>query len=372
MIKEIFRGTIKLYSIPFIVIVGLFFMSVVLGAMLPGDMKVYILELVGEKFEDILSGVQSNADLTLRIFFNNLVVAIIVFILGFTVALPLLIITSNGIMVGVFLSLFYRMDAVSPGIFSTSLVSLIPHGIFELGAIFFAYTLSVMVVVKAIFHTSIEPKKRRRRVFAEAGIRFGIIIIPLLLIAAVIEVYASNPIGDVIGEWFYQDNYTEDLVITIDPTFLANHECLLESGYVSSYTNVGLSDSISTAAQILYSPELYDSLHTRKQLPYWNEYYYCADDLGINIQSWPANDWSTQDASWLQGNILSTMNIEYNPLELLYINDEGPFVWSYQIHDVQRNIGFATIDSTTVTLQWTGESTLIEEMLPQSIPSPEL
>ena len=117
--------------------------------------------------------------LIVYIFLNNLKTAVLGLVLGIFLGIfPLWVSLSNGVIVGYVLSRVYTTDGIG------KFWLLLPHGIFELPAIFISLGLGIKL---GFFVFSINKKKS----FLERVIRslFAIflIIIPLLLVAAIIE-----------------------------------------------------------------------------------------------------------------------------------------------------------------------------------------
>jgi stage II sporulation protein M len=120
--------------------------------------------------------------LTVMIFLKNLsVTAFLVFFGYIILALPaLLVILSNGLLIGVVARVFTE-DGFPVQAF---IAGLAPHGIFELPAIFLATGFSFVVMTNLF----------RMRAVPSLGERFRFTIrtiVPLLLVAAMIEVYLT-------------------------------------------------------------------------------------------------------------------------------------------------------------------------------------
>lgn len=113
------------------------------------------------------------------IFRNNLSVAFFSVIFGiFFGIFPFLTVISNGYVLG-----FVAEKSVSAiGVFS--LIKLFPHGIFELPAIFISLAFGLKL---GMFVFSKDPGKYLKNIFKESMRAFVFVIVPLLLIAAIIE-----------------------------------------------------------------------------------------------------------------------------------------------------------------------------------------
>lgn len=360
MIKQLFAGTFKLYVWPVSILVAVFIVSMVLGAVLPYDAKIIVLDAIGQKFEGIINGADTQFELTTRIFGNNLLVAIIAYALGFTIVLPLFIMVSNGIIMGLFLSLLFRADAITPGLFLESFISLIPHGIFELTAFFLAAALSIMVVVKSIFHKAIESHKTRLRFLYESLLRFVVVIVPMLIVAGFIEVYVSNTVGNSVAGWISTPTYSEDQKIPLNNSFLAEHGCLLQQDKLEPFDTRPLSESLTATAKVVYNDSIYTLLKNRKAIPYWEEDYYCDDDKVISVQAWPADIWSVTQAQQLQSAIFVEAQL---PIEAI---QETPYVIATEVAEETYYLGVFDYGTSTVMLTWNEDyQTLYEDLLVQ-------
>lgn len=352
MIKEIFSGMFKLYKWVIIILVVIFFISMLLGIVLPFDLKLPLLELIGDKFEGIIDGASSDLELTGSIFKNNLFVAVIAFILGFTVTLPLFIMVSNGLIMGIVFNLLFRSDALAPGIFIDSIITIIPHGIFELTAFFLAAALSTMVTMKIVLNKKVEPEKTRVRVLYESVIRFFVLVVPLLMVAAFVEVYISNNVGVLIGNWIYRDSYTEDLKVEMNAEFLANHKCFIETtNYAEKYNSQTLRESLSATAKVVYDNEIYEKINYRKTLPYWQQEYYCEEGLTLSVHSWPTDQWPLEEAAHLQKLMYEKSNTSFT---------ESSSNFNQLLVDIEGNnitTEFTTQANLTVALTWNTNAT---------------
>ncbi len=310
MIKKILFNLYKLYLWPLVAFVGVFVFGVAIGIVMPLDFKLILLETVGDKFDSILAGVGSSLHLTQRIFLNNLFVSTIVYFLGFTITLPLFIMLSNGIIIGIFIAMFYRLDAATPGLFSNAMVSLIPHGIFELTAFFLAGALSCMVTIKTIFTKKIEPHKTRFRFFYESLLKFAVIIIPFLIIASFVEVYVSEHVGEYVSEKIVEQRIDKNLKVDLNGKFLSTNNCLLNSNAVTSYESRPISESLVSAALVIFDDEIYEMLKEKKSAKTLQEDYFCKNNVYISVQTWNSSDWGLEKAIKLQSQIYQTSGLE--------------------------------------------------------------
>lgn len=371
--KELFSGTYRLYRWPVVMVIVVFVVSMLLGGVLPTEAKVYIFQAVGEKFADIILQSDSALGLSWNIFINNIVVAGLLYGLGFTIALGLLIIVSNGLIMGLFVSLLYRSETLVPGTFISSMISLLPHGIFELSAIFLAGVLSTMVIVKVIFHTYIEPHKTRRRFLLESVLRLVIVIVPLLMIASWIEVYVSTQLGTTVQNWLYPPAVHQELSLPLATNYVLQNNCVPVT-YAPDDNITFDKNSLGHYANVLYDDAIYGQLQHRAAVSNtWQQFISCNDDITLSLQTWERAHWGLTEASDVEIAILNSMNtdfeqrsgtvdgIAYVKLLLHVENQPDSAVWlfeydqitasiaisdaSIQLEDIVANVGNSTSDS---------------------------
>lgn len=160
------------------IIVIIFFASVMLGFIFqPSE----IVELILNYIEEVLAKTEgmSSLDMILFIFFNNLKVGFLGLIYGFALGVfPVLSIFINGYVVG-YVS-YYSVSSSGLG----SLLSLLPHGIFELPAIFISFGMGLKF---GTFLFKEDRIKSFESFFINSLRVFVFVVLPLLIIAAVIE-----------------------------------------------------------------------------------------------------------------------------------------------------------------------------------------
>ena len=159
-------------------IVIIFFSFVAIGFIFqPESISQLIMEMVNEllnKTEDM-----SYPELTSFIFFNNFKVGFMGVLYGFLFGIPSVLFSLvNGHVVG-----FVAFFAVSSSGVS-SLLSLVPHGIFELPAIFISFGLGFKF---GTFWFYKDKMKNFSLFFVESLRVFIFVVVPLLIIAAIIE-----------------------------------------------------------------------------------------------------------------------------------------------------------------------------------------
>jgi stage II sporulation protein M len=129
----------------------------------------------------------SKIHLALAIFLNNAIKSLLVIVLGvFGGLLPLIFLLINGYVIGLVL----HFTAGSEGGWTTVL-AIVPHGIFELPAILLGTSIGLMLGVQAVKRLL---GRKDIAVTAELarGIRFFlVVIVPLLLLSAFIEAFIS-------------------------------------------------------------------------------------------------------------------------------------------------------------------------------------
>lgn len=159
-------------------VIGLFLFSLILGYLYhPEEISSVILEYIDKILKDT-QGMDSS-QMILFIFLNNLRVGFAGIIYGFLLGiLPVLFTLANGYVVG-----FVSYLAVSSS-GTGSLLNLLPHGIFELPAIFISFAMGIK------FGTFVFYKEKMNKFvsfFKESLRVFIFVVIPLLIIAAIIE-----------------------------------------------------------------------------------------------------------------------------------------------------------------------------------------
>ncbi len=160
-------------------VVGMFFVFALVGFFVPAP--AYITEQIMELLEEILGKTEglSHFELTRFIFLNNIKSSFFGMTFGILFGIfPVFVAILNGYVLG-FVS---EMSVSVAG--GSSLLWLLPHGIFELPAIFISLGLGLRLGTWVF-------KKDKHKFFREEVVRileiFLLIVIPLLIIAAIIE-----------------------------------------------------------------------------------------------------------------------------------------------------------------------------------------
>lgn len=160
-------------------ITGIFFLFTLIGFFVPppeviSDQILKFIEELLRKTQDL-----SQFELIRFIFFNNIQSSFFGIILGVFLGLfPVIFAIANGYVLGFVASLSVNVGGIS------ILWRLFPHGIFELPAIFISLGLGLKIMTFIFEKNRLETLK----IYIKNSLRtFLFIVIPLLIIAAVIE-----------------------------------------------------------------------------------------------------------------------------------------------------------------------------------------
>ncbi len=160
------------------IVFGLFLLSVFIGVIFqPESISNSIIKYI----QEIISKTEgmSSWDMIKFIFVNNIQTAFMGLIFGFALGIfPIVVTVANGYVVG------YVSSSVVASSGAIHLLELIPHGIFELPAIFISFGMGLKF---GTFVFSKEKLKSFNKFFIESLRVFVFVIIPLLIIAAIIE-----------------------------------------------------------------------------------------------------------------------------------------------------------------------------------------
>jgi stage II sporulation protein M len=159
-------------------VTALFFFSAIIGFLFQPPS---IITLISGYINDVLAKTQgmSSLNLILFIFFNNMKVGFMGLLYGFLLGIfPILSIFVNGYVVGYVSS--YAIS--STGVIS--LLNLLPHGIFELPAIFISLGMGVKFGTFLFYK---EKMKKFNEFFINSMRVFVFVVLPLLVVAAIIE-----------------------------------------------------------------------------------------------------------------------------------------------------------------------------------------
>ena len=177
--QSIFEESIcylKESTIYFWIVIGLFFFSALIGFVFPENF-VFFDELLKELVEKTVG--LGPGELTWFLFQNNIFSSFIGLIFGvFFGIFPLMVASINGLLLGY----VYALASATGGL--GVIWMLVPHGIFELPAVF----ISLGLGLKLGMFIFVKNKKKELFERLNKSLKvFVIIVLPLLIIAAIIE-----------------------------------------------------------------------------------------------------------------------------------------------------------------------------------------
>ena len=154
---------------------------------------VYYFPGLGDYFKDTIAAFvktfagMSRLKLAGAIFVNNVAKTLLAILLGVLLGIvPGFFLLANGVALGV----AWSLSASVRGAWF-SLLSLLPHGILELPAVFLGTSIGMLIGVEALKHLT---GKSEARIGAElaSGLRFFCtVIVPLLFVAALVEAFIT-------------------------------------------------------------------------------------------------------------------------------------------------------------------------------------
>ncbi len=159
------------------IVVGIFFIFALIGFFVPAPSEVndFLMKYV-KQIVDQVSGF-SPAELIAFIFFNNAKSSLFGWIFGILLGIfPVLFSIFNGYLLG-----FVSKITVQAGGFFV-LWKLLPHGIFELPAVFISLGMGMKLGIALL-----KDKEEVKENFLDASRVFLSVVVPLLVIAAIIE-----------------------------------------------------------------------------------------------------------------------------------------------------------------------------------------
>lgn len=179
---------------PYFILTCILFLSGIIAGYV---FAIYQLDIVNELINEFQKKIDSVADasqfeIMLFIFANNAIVNFVLIFLGiFFGLLSMLIILTNGILIGI---IFFQF--ASQYGFMLVFITLIPHGIIEIPITFTSASIGMKLGLRTfqklfkIKHVDLKYE------FLNAIRIFFIVIIPLIFIAAIIETYVTATILD--------------------------------------------------------------------------------------------------------------------------------------------------------------------------------
>lgn len=180
----------KIYLIALAVVTALFFTTCVLGYTASLETPAAADDIV-VTFQSSTTELDSAAPVLLswQIFFNNLKVCLILFVGGITFgAATLFILISNGYVIGSISGVMLRGYDLS-----YFMATIVPHGIFEIAAILISSALGLQM--GRSLYLDAQGRDNAGSTCVWYGERFLLVVIPLLLVAAVVESFATPAIA---------------------------------------------------------------------------------------------------------------------------------------------------------------------------------
>lgn len=161
-----------------LIVVLIFLFSLIFGFLYhPDEISSVLLEYINKIVEDTQG--MNSWEMILFIFMNNIRVGFMGIIYGFLLGIPSIAFTFvNGYVVGFVSSLAVSSSGAS------SLLGLLPHGIFELPAIFISFSMGIKLGTFVFYKDKMD---KFVRFFKESLRVFLFVVVPLLIIAAIIE-----------------------------------------------------------------------------------------------------------------------------------------------------------------------------------------
>lgn len=310
---------------------GIFMLGCVVGLFIPVDAKLMLIEAILEKFGAILTNSTTDWLLAVNVFINNLVVALIVLIFSLIPFLSLFIIFGNGIIIGVFLDLLWRVSYLEPGSFAAGVVGLFPHGVFELTAIFLAGSFGTTALLKLLFTKQIQPQQPRLQFLGYTVRWFFYLVVPLLIVAALVETFVSPRVSHFIQTWQAQQADNAALAIQLNTIALARAGCI--PGTTTAVT--GTTDQMT----LLYDEAVYEQLRQRANAGRWLASYTCGETGFLLIASYDRSQWSPEQAEALLLDMVADLQMTYR----VYVTADKTIV----------------VGQTDPTLQWLDDAQVI-------------
>ena len=173
--------------------IGLFVLTAAAGWLLPAAFPAQagqLADLINSKLAPLLRRIRETGPGggVLVIFLNNLRSAVLTVVLGFTLIFPAISMGVNGFIVGFVLSTALSTHQLTP---LQTLAVILPHGIFELPALFLATALGWRIGVAFWRRVIGRPRTESERLVGDLG-RLGLVVLGLLGLAAIMEIYVSG------------------------------------------------------------------------------------------------------------------------------------------------------------------------------------
>jgi stage II sporulation protein M len=175
-------------------VIGLFLISAAFGYMIPGWSP--------DASKSLLSGLQSKAEtladqppllMMLGIFFNNAAGAIMAMLFGLAAGLfTVFFVITNGMVIGIVLEIMVSKLGAAGGA-ALFVAGILPHGIFELPAVFLSTAIGLRLGYEAL-RSLIKRKDTVTPELAKGLMIFFFWILPILFVAAVVETFVTGAI----------------------------------------------------------------------------------------------------------------------------------------------------------------------------------
>ncbi len=179
-----FRSSGKLFA------VGGAFLTVCLiaGLFVPGEMRERLLDALGKHYANIEFSF-------FGIFLNNLLVATVMTLGGFLLGFPTIIAAgTNFFVIGVALSY-----AISKGGTVYFLLSILPHGVVEIPAIFLSFVSGLGIAAALMRQRTFYGESSEADWIKHALLAFGLLVVPALALAALLEVTVTPAVLKLAG-----------------------------------------------------------------------------------------------------------------------------------------------------------------------------
>jgi stage II sporulation protein M len=179
--------TAKSVSSYIFIICVIFFLSLANGYLMASQNPVEARQTVNQLFSGFSFAKDlSTFQLFIYIIINNSIKAFLVILLGFFFGVvPIIFVFSNAELIGVVIAVFGAREG-----FLRVVLSLLPHGIFEIPAVLIASGYGLWLGAK--FYRKIRYKEPFKEAFLFSMRKYFTVVFPLLLIAAFIEAYIST------------------------------------------------------------------------------------------------------------------------------------------------------------------------------------
>ena len=184
-----FQSTLWMCSVAFGI---LFVIGLIIGFIKPNFAADYVNRFA-QQVEDMGIQLEDGSISISMLFYNNVQAVFATIIYGFIpfIKFPVIALGTNAMMLGAFAA-YYLHNGISIMLY---LASLIPHGIFEIPAIIYAIALGIYLCEQVSLRLRTKKKGLVRKAWFEISGVLVFRVLPLLLIAAVVEARISPVIA---------------------------------------------------------------------------------------------------------------------------------------------------------------------------------